>query len=64
VNFSSGVRRFTVFTRSQPDETECQQAAQLGTPFGGRHLVGRQGIGAFHVEGAGACGVVKGEKPL
>jgi len=53
-----------VFARSQPDETERQQAAQLGTPFGGRHLVGRQGIGAFHVEGAGACGVVKGEKPL
>lgn len=32
----------------QADEPEGQQTAQFRTALGGGHLVGRQGIGAFH----------------
>ncbi|KND18641.1 hypothetical protein ADZ37_12085 [Pannonibacter phragmitetus] len=37
-----------MFAQPQPDQPERQQAAQLGAAFGGGHLVGRQGIRAFH----------------
>ena len=40
---------FATLALPQPDEAERQKAAQLGAALGGSHVVGRQGIGAFHV---------------
>jgi hypothetical protein len=37
----------------QPNQPERQQAAQFGAALSGAHLVGREGIGAFHA-GLGA----------
>ena len=47
--FSGIVRYFATFPHPQPDQPERQQTAELGAALGGRHQVGRQRIGAFHV---------------
>jgi len=39
---------FATLALPQPHEPERQQAAQLGAALGGRHVVGRQRVGAFH----------------
>jgi hypothetical protein len=47
--FSSIVRYFAYFPHPQPNQPERQQAAQLGAAFCGRHLFGRERIGAFQL---------------
>jgi hypothetical protein len=62
-NFSSIVRYFSPILTKQPNQPECQQAAQLGAAFGGGHLVGRERVRAVHVSVAVFGGVDTDQKP-
>jgi hypothetical protein len=42
------VRRLDLIPLPQADQPEGQQAAQLCAPFGRRHVVGCERIGALH----------------
>ena len=43
------VRYLASTSLPQPDEPKSQQAAEFLAPFGGRHVVRVQRIGAFHI---------------
>ena len=47
----------------KPNQPERQQTAEFGAALGGRHLVGRERVRAFHVSVAVNGGVVADQKP-
>jgi len=57
-------RCLAAFSQSRSDDAMGEQGAEFGATFGGRHLVGRERIGAFHHGGPSLEGGYIHEKPV